>query len=265
MRDAWIVVGLGVALELTAPEPRAPMVRRPPRPRARHHPLGVWRFEQTQPEASLPFGLCSPGTSPESASEPAQAPAPRMRRVSRSPRWERCIACDGAFSDTLAPKRWYGLCVPCYRATTMDERAFYNNVTQRWRKAAMRDFGKHDADALPVWQATPSPIQVMLLRLAHAFGLTTPPGCEGTLCEGLDRRLGCDASVVDAAIRGHQLLPAESRRRLIDGALDWLAADEAHCAAMAELYPDEDEVLDPDDPDVLAVAAALRRSLGKVS
>lgn len=211
---------------------------------------------------SVPFELVSPGIVPAPV-RTSSVLRGEIKRVIRTPRWERCVACDAAFSEARPPKRWYGLCLPCYRSTTQDERAFYNNVTQRWRKAALRDFGKHDTDSLPVWTTTPTPIQVMLLRLAHAFGLTTPPGCEGTLCEGLDRRLNCPPEGVDAAIRGWRPLAPESRRLLVAGALDWLAADEAHCAAMAEEYPDEDIDAVPDDEAILAVAAVLRRELGR--
>lgn len=187
----------------------------------------------------------------------------KVKTRGRTRHWDRCINCDASFAFGRPARRWYGLCLRCYRQVPPDDLPFYNNITQRWRKAAMRDFGKHDTDSLPVWTSDPSPIQVMLLRLAHVFGLTTPPGCEGTLCEGLDRRLGATPEAIDAAIRGRAELTPESRSRLVKGAIDWLAADEAHCLAMAELYPDDEDEVDPDDPEVLAVAAELRRALGR--
>lgn len=191
----------------------------------------------------------------------------RVRRVSVTRHWELCVSCEEPFGAKRDPRRWYGygLCVPCYRRASEVERDFFNNITQRWRRASMRDFGKHDTDPLPVWSRDPSPVQVMLLRLAHVLGLTTPPGCEGTLCEGLDRRLGLPPDQIEAAIRGHGTLPPEARARLVNGALAWLDADEAHCREMERLYGDDDTDADPDDPEVLAVAAELRRELGRVT
>lgn len=183
--------------------------------------------------------------------------------VLKSRQWPNCVCCNEPMASQRATRRWYGLCLPCYRLSTEAELDFWNNITQRWRKAALRDFGKHDIDELPVWSEDPSPIQVMLMRLAHVVGLSTPPGCEATLCEGLDRRLGVAPDVIDAAIRGRSVLPQVALERLIDGALSWLAADEAHCAAMEMEYPDHEIVDDPDDVGVLAVATVLRRELGR--
>lgn len=178
--------------------------------------------------------------------------------------WERCVACDHAFGEGRHPRRWYGLCGPCYATVPRVDLPFYNSVTQRWRKCSKTGFGKADHEAL-VWDVEPSPIQVMLLRLVERFGLSTRPGTEGTLCEGLARRLGMDEGAVDNAIRGRSALTDWGRHRLVRCALGWLADDEAHCAALREEWGDDDEDGDPDDPEIIAVAAALRHELGRTA
>lgn len=189
-------------------------------------------------------------------------PPPAAKQPPRH--WEWCVACDVHFDAQHPPRRWYGLCADCYHRVPEQDLAFYNSVTQRWRKCARTGFGKAENEAL-VWEEEPSPLQVMLLRLAERFGVSTCPGTEGTPCEGLARRLGEEPAVVSAAVRGKARLCELARHRLIRGALAWLAADDAHCAALASEWGDDedDEDADPDDPRVIAVAAALRHELGR--
>ncbi len=178
--------------------------------------------------------------------------------------WERCAACDCAFTAENPARRWYGLCAGCYAGVPPADLAYYNSVTQRWRKAARTGFRKADHEAL-VWERDPSPEQVMLLRLVERFGLRTCAGTEGTPCEGLDRRLGTPPALIDAALRGKAGLSDLARHRLVKGALLWLERDEALCRRLADEWGDDDADADPDDPDVLAVAAALRHALGRTA
>jgi len=189
-------------------------------------------------------------------------PEPRRER-SRFRHWERCVACDHAFDAAHPPRRWYGLCGPCYAVVPEADLAFYNSVTQRWRKAARTDFGKGETDVL-TWRTEPSPIQIMLLRLVERFGLSTRPGTEGTRCEGVAIRLGLAAGEIEAAIRGDRPMAPKARERMVRHSLAWLAADARECELLAlEWGDDDDDDVDPDDPVVIAVAAALRHELGR--
>jgi hypothetical protein len=50
---------------------------------------------------------------------------------------------------------------------------------------------------------------------------------------------------------------------MVRHSLAWLAADARECELLALEWGDDDDDVDPDDPVVIAVAAALRHELGR--
>lgn len=179
--------------------------------------------------------------------------------------WPKCNICDREFSTFVVPKRWYGLCSDCHSTATKQSKKWNNNITQRWRKASVTGFMKTDTSETLVFVREPSPLQIFLLRLAENVGVSTRPGTKGSLCEGLETRLGMDPDDIGDCIRGTKRLTPWARAVLVRDGLKWLKELDKHRRDMHAIFGDENEQVDPDSPDVLAIAAALRRELGSAS
>lgn len=219
--------------------------------------------------AAAPY--IAPAASPRVYPAPENDPCPppievdfktRQRKPDRH--WESCLVCFKAYGPTRPPKRWFGLCASCYGSTSLLGRRFYKNATARWRKASITDFGKADTDEVQVFSSEPSPLQIMLLRLIEAVGVSTrDPDGDLPSRWGLAKRLGISDEALVAALKGKKWLTIEAEARLIVWGMMWFDELDHFKDYGQRKYGDDDEYVDPESAEIVAVRAMILRSLGR--